>query len=85
MSAGEFKPFYMDGQRVMVGDRVLHAGPPIRLITNVFPPDHEISRLYDMEHGCVEMTPATIESLPCNEDIELIARAGAADDADLNG
>src|SRR5687767_1556055 len=85
MSSIEFKPFYADGQRVMVGDRVMHAAPPTRVITNVFPPDHEVSRLYDMTNGCIEMTPATIEILPCNEDIVLIARAADSEDERVNG
>lgn len=74
MSHPDFKPFYADGQRVMVGDRVLSAGPPERIITNVFEPDHEVSRLYDMKNGCAEIAPATIEPLPLNEDIDLVAR-----------
>ena len=67
----------MDGQRVMVGDRVLNAGPPERIITGVFDPDHEVSRFYHMTNGCAEITPSTIEPLPLNEDIVLVARAPA--------
>ncbi|HEX8297364.1 MAG TPA: hypothetical protein VF593_13755 [Chthoniobacteraceae bacterium] len=77
MSHPDFRPFYMDGQRVMVGDRVLNAGPPERIITGVFDPDHEVSRFYHMTNGCAEIAPATIELLPLNEDIILVARASA--------
>ena len=77
MSHPDFQPFYADGQRVMVGDRILSAGPPVRVVTGVFEPDHEVSRLYEMTNGCVEIAPATIESLPLNEDIDLVSRGEA--------
>ena len=75
MNNPEFQPFYADGQQVIVGDRILSAGPPERVITGVFDPEHEVSRLYDMTNGCAEIAPATIESLPLNEDIVLVQRA----------
>ncbi len=74
MSHPDFQPYYADGQRVRVGDRVLSAGPPERIVTGVFDPDHEVSRLYDMRNGCAQIAPATIEILPLNEDIVLVAR-----------
>ena len=70
-----FQPYYWNGTKVMTGDRVLSAGPPERIITAVFEPDHEISKLYNMINGCVEISPATIEPLPLNEDIDFVARA----------
>jgi hypothetical protein len=75
MTNSKFLPFYADGQCVLVGDRVYSAGPPERIITGVFDPDHEVSLQYGMENGCVEIAPATITGLPLNEDIVLIARS----------
>lgn len=74
MNHSDFKPYYDNGALVMVGDRVLSAGPPERIVTAVFDPDHEISQFYGFVNGCVEIAPATIESLPLNEDIDLVAR-----------
>lgn len=65
---------YHDGQIVKIGDVVTVAGSGERNITNIFPPDHEISIYYEMEDGCVEISPATIESVPLNEDIDLVRR-----------
>ncbi len=62
----------------MLGDHILSAGPPERIVTGVFEPDHEVSLYYDMTNGCIEIAPATIESLPLNEDIVLVARAADA-------
>ena len=74
MSKAAFKPFYADGQEVRVGDRLRYVGGVVREVTNVFPPEHEVSCLYSMENGCAEIAPATIESLPLDEDIDLIER-----------
>jgi len=74
MNKPDFRPYYWDGKIVMVGDRILSAGPPERVIESIFDPDHEISKLYDMTYGCVEISPHTIEPLPLNEDIDLVAR-----------
>jgi hypothetical protein len=74
MSQADFKPFYADGQRVMPGDRIFSSGPPERVVIAVYEPDHEVSRFYKMENGCAEITPATIEPLPLNDDIALISR-----------
>jgi len=63
----------------MAGDRILDAGFDT-IVTSVFDPDHEISRLYNMANGCVEIAPASIEPLPLNEDIDLIER-GASDES----
>lgn len=74
MNAEPFMPYYHDGQRVTVGDVVKYVDGPLRVITNVFDPAHEISLLYSMARGCVEIAPATIENLPLDEDILLIRR-----------
>ena len=76
MSNLDFKPFYADGQRVMVGDRILDAAFE-SVITAVFEPDHEVSLLYKMTNGCAEIAPASIEPLPLNEDTDLVARGDA--------
>jgi hypothetical protein len=71
-------PRYSDGQEIRVGDKVVrpHSGEQPRTITNIFPPDHEVSRLYEMEFGCVELeSPSAILPIPIEEDIELIERS----------
>ena len=68
---------YHSGEEVKVGDRVSVAGSPPRTISALFSPDHEISLLYGMEKGCIEILPATIESNPLDEDILLLGREGS--------
>lgn len=71
-------PRYSDGQKIRVGDKVirLHSEDQPRTITNIFPPDHEVSRLYGMEFGCVELeSPSAILPVPIEEDFELVERS----------
>ena len=68
---------YYDGQSIQVGDRVIvpHSEKEVSIITNIFPPNHEVSVFYDEEFGCVELgPPSAILPLPIEEDIELVAR-----------
>ena len=82
MSDALFQPYNQDGVEVRQGDRVRSADGPVRVVTNVFPPEHELSLYYEMDHGCVEIAPATIEELPLNEDIVLIERAASNEGAE---
>ena len=61
----------------MSGDRVVTGSGLERTVTHVFEPDNEVSQQYDMTNGCVAISPASIESLPLNEDIVLLARSTA--------
>ena len=81
MSKIAFKPFYHDGSRVMTGDRVSVAGGEIRIIGEIFPPEHILSTLIHAKHGSVEILPRTREYLPLNEDIVLASRAPQSPDA----
>jgi len=73
MSSTKFIALYEDGTEVFEGD-VIESSGRITVITRVFSPENEISRMYDMQDGCVEIAPHTIEVLPLNEDIKLIRR-----------
>jgi hypothetical protein len=74
MSEPTFKTYYSDGQLVMVGDRIYHGGPNERIVTDIFGPEHEISRWHEMEDGCIAITPSAIATLPLDQDYVFIAR-----------
>ena len=66
---------YYDGKEISVGDKVdIANGQRVATVTNIFSPEHDVSIYYEMENGCVEITPNSIYPLPLEEDIELIER-----------
>jgi len=75
MSEPDFQPFYHDGTRIMVGDKVRDARGEVRFIGEIFPPEHLLSVLINAKHGSVEISPRTRECLPLNEDIDFVCRA----------
>ena len=69
-----FNPKYYNGEEVQIGDQVYNAGPPLRTITAIFPPENEICIYYDMPDGAVEISPAALHHLPLDVDVVLVSR-----------